>query len=76
MLKEFKDEYKEENDGKEPTLRPKDLAKFREAANKFKLDICAKNVKDDVEFYVDISAGELTRYLSREEFEDICSDIW
>ena len=75
LIQQFKDEYKEENDGMEPKISAKVLAKFREQACEAKKFLSEKdNTETDV--LIDSFGTSFETILTREEFEEINSEIW
>ena len=76
LIQQYENEYKEENDGEDPP-RMKDnvKAKFREQAREAKESLSALGVTD-TDIFIDSFGTTFESNLTREEFEDICSDIW
>ena len=75
LIQQYKEDYKEENDGMEPKISAKVLAKFREQACEAKKFLSEKdNTETDV--LIDSFGTSFETILTREEFEEINSEIW
>ena len=75
LIQQYENEYKEENDGYHPRMKDNVKAKFREQAREAKESLSALGVTD-TDIFIDSFGTTFESNLTREEFEDICSDIW
>ena len=75
LIQQYKEDYKEENDGMEPKISAKVLAKFREQACEAKKFLSVKDVTE-TDVYIDSFGTSFETILTKEKFEEINSEIW
>ena len=75
LIQQYKEDYREENDGMEPKISAKVLAKFREQACLAKKFLCKKGC-NETDVYIDSLGTSFETILTKEKFEEINSEIW